>query len=115
MKTKNIVIVAGVSFLHLIILGGVVLTSGCTTTEVLAPKGYIPAPSEQLPSEAPELKLEIEPIVQPEKIEIEETIAPATTPIAPKTITLEPVKAEIIKSPTPLSDHYAILTTFQLN
>ena len=95
MKTKNIVIVAGVSFLHLIILGGIALTSGCTTTEVLAPKGYIPAPAEQLPSEAPELKLEIEPIVQPEKVEIEEIVI-LETPAA-KPITLEPVKTEIIK------------------
>jgi LysM repeat protein len=110
MKTKNIVIVAGVSFLHLIILGGVALTSGCTTTEVLAPKGYIPAPAEQLPSEAPELKLEIEPIAQPEKIEIEETIAPATTPIAPQTITLEPVKTEIIKYKVTRGDSFWLIS-----
>ena len=107
MKTKSIAIVAGVSFLHIVILAGISLTSGCNTTEILSPKGYIPAPAEEVPSVEPELKIDYTVTEQPpaevEPIQI-------TTPPAKQTpLALTPVKTETIKYKVKSGDSFWLI------
>jgi LysM repeat protein len=109
MKTKSIAIVAGVSFLHVIILAGICFTGGCKSTEILSPKGYIPAPAEEIPTAEPELKIDYTVTEQP-PIEVKAPAAPPADPPAEELpLTLEPVKTDAIKYTVKRGDSFWLI------
>ncbi|MCF6177118.1 MAG: LysM peptidoglycan-binding domain-containing protein [Victivallaceae bacterium] len=106
MKTKSIAIVAGVSFLHIIILAGIGFTGGCKSTEILSPKGYIPAPAEEIPTAEPELKIDYTVTEQPP---IEVKAPPAAPPAEELPLTFEPVKTDAIKYTVKRGDSFWLI------
>lgn len=106
MKIKSIIIVAGVSVLHLVILAGLCFTGGCKSTEILSPKGYIPAPAEAPPSNEPDLTIDTTELPPP--VVVEQPKTTKVTPIEEK-ITLEPVTTEALKYTVSRGDSFWLI------